>query len=110
MVFSGAPLSPARRAGEDTGAPLRFPQLAFFRRNSLCRSSRRRLHPRSARRIFCIRETATSAMISFASMSQERLEASLDIDRRSSLEIVRIIQEQDARVAAAVAAEAEKIA
>lgn len=49
-------------------------------------------------------------MISFASMSQERLEASLDIDRRSSLEIVRIIQEQDAKVAAAVAAEAERIA
>ncbi|HEV8660185.1 MAG TPA: N-acetylmuramic acid 6-phosphate etherase [Thermoanaerobaculia bacterium] len=43
-------------------------------------------------------------------MSQERLEASLDIDRRSSLEIVRIIQEQDAKVAAAVAAEAERIA
>ena len=43
-------------------------------------------------------------------MSQERLDASLDIDRKSSLEIVRIIQEQDARVAAAVAAEAERIA
>src|SRR5438876_7544689 len=43
-------------------------------------------------------------------MSQERLEASLDIDRRSSLEIVRIIQTEDAKVAAAVAAEAEKIA
>lgn len=43
-------------------------------------------------------------------MSQDRLEASLDIDRRSSLEIVRIIQEQDARVAAAVAAEAERVA
>jgi N-acetylmuramic acid 6-phosphate etherase len=43
-------------------------------------------------------------------MSQDRLEASLDIDRRSSLEIVRIIQEQDARVAAAVAADAERIA
>lgn len=43
-------------------------------------------------------------------MSQDRLEASLDIDRRSSLEIVRLIQEQDATVAAAVAAEAERIA
>lgn len=43
-------------------------------------------------------------------MSQDRLEASLDIDRRSALEIVRIIQEQDARVADAVAAEAERIA
>ncbi|HKO01190.1 MAG TPA: N-acetylmuramic acid 6-phosphate etherase, partial [Thermoanaerobaculia bacterium] len=37
-------------------------------------------------------------------------DASLDIDRKSSLEIVRIIQEQDALVAAAVAAEAERIA
>ena len=43
-------------------------------------------------------------------MSQERLEASLDIDQASSLEIVRIIQEQDLTVAAAVASEAEKIA
>lgn len=43
-------------------------------------------------------------------MSQERLEASLDIDRRSAREIVRIIQEQDALVAAAVAAEADRIA
>jgi len=43
-------------------------------------------------------------------MSQDRLDASLDIDRRSSLEIVRIIQEQDAQVARAVAAEAERIA
>ena len=43
-------------------------------------------------------------------MSQDRLDASLDIDRKSSLEIVRIIQEQDALVAAAVAAEAERIA
>ena len=43
-------------------------------------------------------------------MSQDRLDASLDIDRRSALEIVRIIQEQDALVPAAVAAEAERIA
>lgn len=43
-------------------------------------------------------------------MSQDRLEASLDIDRRSAIEIVRIIQEQDATVAAAVAAQAERIA
>ncbi|MCU1227271.1 MAG: putative sugar phosphate isomerase [Acidobacteria bacterium] len=43
-------------------------------------------------------------------MSQDRLDASLDIDRQSSLGIVRIIQEQDALVAAAVAAEAERIA
>lgn len=43
-------------------------------------------------------------------MTQDRLEASLDIDRASPIEIVRIIQEQDARVAAAVAAEAERIA
>src|SRR3954471_176575 len=43
-------------------------------------------------------------------MSQDRLDASLDIDRQSSLGIVRIIQEQDALVAAAVATEAERIA
>jgi N-acetylmuramic acid 6-phosphate etherase len=43
-------------------------------------------------------------------MSQDRLDASLDIDRRSTLEIVRIIEEQDALVAPAVAAEAQKIA
>ena len=43
-------------------------------------------------------------------MSQDRLDASLDIDRRSTLEIVHIIQEQDALVAPAVAAEAQKIA
>jgi len=43
-------------------------------------------------------------------MSQDRLDASLDIDRRSSLEIVRIIQEQDRLVAEAVAGEAERIA
>jgi N-acetylmuramic acid 6-phosphate etherase len=45
-----------------------------------------------------------------ATMSQERLEASLDIDRRSAREIVQIIQEQDALVAAAVAAESDRIA
>jgi N-acetylmuramic acid 6-phosphate etherase len=43
-------------------------------------------------------------------MSQDRLDASLDIDRRSTLEIVRTIQQQDALVAPAVAAEAEHIA
>jgi N-acetylmuramic acid 6-phosphate etherase len=43
-------------------------------------------------------------------MSQERLDASRDIDRRSTLEIVRIIQQQDALVASAVAAEVERIA
>jgi N-acetylmuramic acid 6-phosphate etherase len=43
-------------------------------------------------------------------MSQDRLEASLDIDQRPTLDIVRIIQEQDARVPGAVAAEAERIA
>src|SRR5260221_11714156 len=42
-------------------------------------------------------------------MSQDRLEASVDIDRAGAREIVRIIQEEDARVAAAVAAEAERI-
>ncbi|HKO55358.1 MAG TPA: N-acetylmuramic acid 6-phosphate etherase [Thermoanaerobaculia bacterium] len=49
-------------------------------------------------------------MISFAAMSQDRLEASLDIDRRPTLDIVRIIQDEDRRVAEAVAAEAERIA
>jgi N-acetylmuramic acid 6-phosphate etherase len=43
-------------------------------------------------------------------MSQDRLDASLDIDRRSTLEIIRIIQQQDALVAPAVAAQAERIA
>src|SRR6266550_1010 len=43
-------------------------------------------------------------------MSQDRLDASLDIDQRTAREIVRIIQEQDALVAPAVAAEAEHIA
>lgn len=43
-------------------------------------------------------------------MSQDRLEASVDIDRRTTIEIVRIIQEQDALVAGAVAAQAERIA
>src|SRR5512134_1577277 len=43
-------------------------------------------------------------------MSQDRLEASLDIDRLSALEIVRLIQEQDALVVRAVAAERERIA
>jgi N-acetylmuramic acid 6-phosphate etherase len=43
-------------------------------------------------------------------MSQDRLQASLDIDRRPAREIVRIIQEQDALVVGAVAAEEERIA
>ncbi|HLJ74604.1 MAG TPA: N-acetylmuramic acid 6-phosphate etherase, partial [Thermoanaerobaculia bacterium] len=43
-------------------------------------------------------------------MSQDRLDGSLDIDRRSALEIVRIIEEQDALVAPAVAAQAQHIA
>jgi N-acetylmuramic acid 6-phosphate etherase len=43
-------------------------------------------------------------------MSQDRLEASLDIDQRPTLDVVRIIQEQDARVPGAVAPEAERIA
>jgi N-acetylmuramic acid 6-phosphate etherase len=43
-------------------------------------------------------------------VSQERLEASLDLDRLPALEVVRIIQEEDAKVAAAVAAERERIA
>lgn len=43
-------------------------------------------------------------------MSQDRLEASLDIDRLPTTEVVRIIQEQDALVAAAVATQAARIA
>jgi N-acetylmuramic acid 6-phosphate etherase len=43
-------------------------------------------------------------------MSQERLEESLKIDQLPAIEIVRIIQAQDALVAAAVAAQAERIA
>ncbi len=43
-------------------------------------------------------------------MSPDRLEASLDIDRRPTIEIVRIIQQQDAIVAEAVAAQAARIA
>jgi N-acetylmuramic acid 6-phosphate etherase len=43
-------------------------------------------------------------------MSQDRLDASLDIDQRTARDIVRIIQEQDALVASAVAAEADRIA
>jgi len=43
-------------------------------------------------------------------MTQERLDSSLDIDQRSALDIVRIIQAEDAKVAEAVAAEADKIA
>lgn len=42
-------------------------------------------------------------------MSQDRLTESLEIDRLPSNEIVRIIQEQDRKVAEAVAAEAQKI-
>ena len=43
-------------------------------------------------------------------MSQERLDASIDIDRASSLEIVHLIQEEDRHVIDAVAAEAARIA
>lgn len=43
-------------------------------------------------------------------MSQNRLPESLDIDRRPTLEVVRIIQQQDALIAGAVAAQAERIA
>ena len=43
-------------------------------------------------------------------MSQDRLDASLDIDLRPAREIVRIIQEQDALVPGAVAKQAERIA
>lgn len=43
-------------------------------------------------------------------MSKERLEASLDIDRLSSVDIASIINQEDQRVAAAVAAEISRIA
>jgi|ERR1044071_864094 N-acetylmuramic acid 6-phosphate etherase len=45
-----------------------------------------------------------------SSNAMSRLEASLDIDLASAREIVRIIQEQDALVAAAVATQADRIA
>jgi N-acetylmuramic acid 6-phosphate etherase len=44
-----------------------------------------------------------------SSKTMSRLEASLGIDRASAREIVRIIQDQDALVAAAVAAQADRI-
>src|SRR5437764_1620848 len=72
-------------------------------------SSRRRFQPRMARRIFWKRVGIAADDI-FAAMSQDRLDASLDIDRRTARDIVRIIQEQDALVAPAVAAEADRIA
>src|SRR5947207_11633726 len=62
-----------------------------------------------ARRIFWKR-VGIGADDIFAAMSQDRLDASLDIDRRTTRDIVRIIQQQDALVAPAVAAEAERIA
>src|SRR3954466_12500231 len=85
------------------------PHVALRVRNSFSLSARRRCQPRKARRIFCMR-VGIDRMISSPAMSQERLDASLDIDLRSAREIVRIIQEQDALVAGAVAAEADRIA
>jgi N-acetylmuramic acid 6-phosphate etherase len=43
-------------------------------------------------------------------MTQDRLDASLDIDRLSPIEIVRLIQAEDETVARAVAGEADRIA
>lgn len=43
-------------------------------------------------------------------MSQDRLDASLEIDLQPTIEVVRLIQEQDAVVAAAVARQADRIA
>ena len=43
-------------------------------------------------------------------MTQDRLDASLDIDLLSPIEIVRVIQAEDATIAPAVAAEAQHIA
>src|SRR5215212_3609432 len=101
----------AAAAGTDGAAGAgAFPQPTFFLTNSRSASSCRRSQPRQARRSFCIRDVAMTGMISSVAMSQDRLEASLDIDRRPTLEIVRIIQEQDRLVADAVAAEAERIA
>jgi len=45
-----------------------------------------------------------------SSVTMSRLESSLDIDRASARQIVRIIQEQDALVASAVATQADRIA
>lgn len=49
-------------------------------------------------------------MIWFAAMTQDRLDASRDIDQRSAIEIVRTILQEDARIVPAIAAEAERIA
>jgi N-acetylmuramic acid 6-phosphate etherase len=43
-------------------------------------------------------------------VSQDRLEESLEIDRLPAIDVVRIIQDEDAKIAAAVAAERERIA
>src|SRR5205823_430303 len=57
-------------------------------------------------------ETASSPRADdiVSTMKQDRLDASLDIDLLSPIEIVRVIQAEDATIAAAVAAEAEHIA
>src|SRR5437660_10312906 len=89
------------------------PHPVFLARKSRWLSSRRRAQPRNASFNFC-RNVGMHVDDTLDCMSlrrvDERLEESLDIDRRSSLEIVRIIQEQDRSVAEAVAAEAERIA
>src|SRR5204862_8316786 len=83
---------------------------AFRATNCFFASSRLRLQPRRARRSFCISVGIRADDIFDRTMSQDRLEASLDIDRLPAIDVVRIIQEEDAHVAAAVAAEREKIA
>src|SRR2546423_3926324 len=85
------------------------PHAALRATKSFVASWRRRRRPGSARRSFCMR-VGTWADDIFETMSQDRLEASLDIDRLPAVDVVRIIQEEDARVAAAVAAERDKIA
>jgi N-acetylmuramic acid 6-phosphate etherase len=64
----------------------------------------------TTRGLFTYEEPLPRRVISSSAMSQDRLEASLDIDRLSTREVVRIIQEQDRLVAGAVAAEEERIA
>src|SRR2546423_558421 len=71
------------------------PHAALRATKSFFASSRLRLQPRSARRSFCMR-VGTWADDIFETMSQDRLEASLDIDRLPAVDVRRIIQEEGA--------------
>jgi N-acetylmuramic acid 6-phosphate etherase len=51
-----------------------------------------------------------NATRNLTTVSQERLEESLDIDRLPAIDVVRIIQDEDAKIAAVVSAERDQIA